>query len=582
MSRVRHSPQIPPPPVWRRWVIMSAMLSVFALLGWRVVHLQTVEHSHLQAQGDARYLRELEVRPARGRILDRNGQVLAVSTPVGSLWADPAPFCAAQAQWKPLLALAGIGEKRLRSACKKHQKSDFMYLKRRLPPMLAERVRALGIPGVGVQREYKRYYPGGPAGAHLVGFTDVDDAGQEGLERVYDSQLAGHAGRIRALKDRVGTYVERVERIRQVRHGRDLVISIDQRIQSLADDYLEAAMHKHRAAAGSVVVLAVPSGEILAMVNFPRFNPNDRSTLIRGAYRNRSVTDVLEPGSTAKPFTVAMALDTGKVDAATMVDTAPGHHEVGGHTIRDTHDYGSLSVADVLVRSSNVGVSKIALAFPYDGLYDTFAEVGFGRRTAGLPGEAAGALQRRQRSIEHATLSYGYGLSVTPLQLARAYTVFATDGVLLPVTLQPRAPGQRALGVRVFSPHTAYSVRAMLERAASPEGTAPKARIPRYRVAGKTGTAHKFIDGAYHERRYRSIFAGFAPVTDPRFVMVVAVDDPRGQFYYGGDVAAPVFAALMADLMHLYNVKPDGLPPAPAVSAPAPAPAPASTAEDKT
>ena len=564
-------PTITQPPVWRRHLMLTAMLSVFVLLGGRVVHLQLTEHDRLQAQGDARYLRQLTVMPARGRILDRNGQVLAVSTPVGSLWAEPALFCAAQAQWKPLPALLKVGEKQLREVCAKHKKSgfkaDFMYLKRRLPPMLAERVRALSIPGVGVQREYKRYYPGGPAGAHLVGFTDVDDVGQEGLEGAHQSHLGGHAGRIRALKDRAGNYVERVESIRQVRHGRELVISIDQRIQSLASDHLEAAVRKHRATSGSVVVLAVPSGEILAMVNSPQFNPNDRSTITAGAFRNRSVTDILEPGSTAKPFTVAMALESGKVDAATIVDTAPGHHEVGGHTIRDVHDYGALSVADVIVRSSNVGVSKIALAFPYNGLFDTLAGVGFGQRAANLPGEAAGTLKRRERPIEHATLSYGYGLSVTPLQLARAYTVFATDGVLLPVTLEPKAPGFSAAGTRVFSPQTVRAIRPMLERAASVEGTARKARIPRYRVGGKTGTIHKLINGAYHDARYLSAFAGLAPISDPRFVMVVTVDDPRGELYFGGDVAAPVFAALMEDLMRLYNIKPDGLPAAVAVTA---------------
>lgn len=561
--------KITQPPVWRRHLMLTAMLSVFALLGGRVVHLQLTEHDRLQAQGNARHLGVLTVMPARGRILDRNGQVLAVSTPVGSLWAEPALFCAARAraQWKPLLALVKVGEKQLRGACEKHKKSDFMYLKRRLPPMLAERVRALSIPGVGVQREYKRYYPGGPAGAHLVGFTDVDDVGQEGLESAYQSHLGGRAGRVRALKDRTGNYVERVESIRQVRHGRELVISLDQRIQSLASDHLERAVRKHRATGGSVVVLAVPSGEILAMVNSPQFNPNDRSTMTGGAFRNRSVTDLLEPGSTAKTFTVAMALESGKVDAATIIDTAPGHYRVGGHTIRDVHDYGALSVADVIVRSSNVGISKIALAFPYDDLYDALSGVGFGRRAVNLPGEAAGTLKRRERPIEHATLSYGYGLSVTPLQLARAYTVFATDGVLLPVTLEPKAPGYRAAGTRVFSRQTVRAIRPMLERAVGVEGTARKARIPRYRVGGKTGTIHKLINGAYHDKRYLSAFAGLAPITDPRFVMVVTVDDPRGGLYYGGDVAAPVFAALMKDLMRLYNIKPDGLPPAPAVTA---------------
>ena len=318
------------------------------------------------------------------------------------------------------------------------------------------------------------------------------------------------------------------------------------------------------------MVLAVPSGEILAMVNSPQFNPNDRSTITGGKFRNRSVTDVLEPGSTAKPFAVAMALESGEFTPATLIDTAPGRYRIGGHTIEDTHDYGELSLHDVIVRSSNVGVAKVALAFPSDDLFNTLADVGFGARAGNLPGEIAGALKKRSRLIEHATLSYGYGFSVTPLQLARAYTVFATDGQLLPVTLQPKPPGYRAPGKRVFSAATVAAIRPMLEQAASAEGTARKAQIPRYRVGGKTGTIHKLLNNSYQNERYLSVFAGLAPLSNPRFVIAVTVDDPRGEFYYGGDVAAPVFADLMRDLMRLYNIAPD---------APAPTAAAAATAD---
>ncbi|MGI9309919.1 MAG: peptidoglycan D,D-transpeptidase FtsI family protein [bacterium] len=551
----------PAPPVWRRRLVLGVMLSLFALLGARVVHLQVVQHPHLQQQGDARYLRELVVPPARGRILDRNGQVLTMSTPVDSLWAESAVFCAAQPQWKPMLGLIKTTAAQLRARCERRKSADFMYIERRLPPMLAQRVLQLAIPGVEIQREYKRYYPGGPAGAHLVGFTDVDDAGQEGLERAYQAQLSGAPGRFLALKDRVGNYVESVESIQPVRHGSDLVISIDQRVQSLATDYLERAVRAHRAAGGSVVVLAVPSGEIIGMVNSPQFNPNDRSTLRDGRFRNRSVTDVIEPGSTVKPFTIAMALERGALQADSIIDTAPGSYRVGAHTIHDVHDYGAIPVSEVIVRSSNIGAAKIALALPYDDLFDTFARLGFGRRAGNLPGETEGSLPRRGRPVEHATLSYGYGLAVTPLQLARAYTALATDGELLPVTLTRHAPGYRAAGARVFSAATARAMRPMLERAASPEGTARKARIPRYRIGGKTGTTHKLIDGAYQDRRYVSAFAGLAPLSAPKFVVVVVVDDPRGLLYYGGDVAAPVFAALTEDLMRLYNIKPDRLAP---------------------
>ncbi len=540
------------------------MLLGFLLLGMRVVHLQTVQHELLRAQGDARYLREWTVMPQRGRILDRNGQVLAVSTPVDSVWAEPAVFCATQQQrqWQPMVELIQVTRQRLQARCEQQKNSDFMYIKRRLPPALAQQVMQLEIAGVEVQSEYKRYYPGGPAGAHLLGFTNVDDVGQEGLENAHQAQLGGARGRIRVLKDRAGNYVESVESLQQVRHGDELVISIDQRVQALASDYLEGAVRQHQASSGSVVVLAVPSGEILAMVNSPQFNPNDRATITGGAFRNRSVTDVFEPGSTIKPFTVAMALQSGKMHAESIVDTAPGHYQVGGHRIKDSRNYGALSVADVVVRSSNVGITKIALEFSYDALFNTLSAVGFGQRTAQLPGETAGRLEKRPRRLDHAALSYGYGFSVTPLQLARAYSVFATDGVLLPVTLQRQAPGYRAVGVRVFDADTVAAVRAMLERAASPAGTARSARIARYRVGGKTGTSHKLLHGNYQNERYLSAFAGFAPLTKPKFVIVVTVDDPRGKLYYGGDVAAPVFANLMQDLMRLYNVEPDAAPPA--------------------
>ncbi|MGR3985107.1 MAG: penicillin-binding protein 2 [Gammaproteobacteria bacterium] len=547
-----------PPQAWRRHLVFIVMLAAFALLALRVVHLQTSERERLHAQGDARYLRELSVAPARGRILDRNGRALAISTPVATLWAEPAVFCARPAQWKPMLKLPGmkITAKQLRANCARRKDLDFMYVQRRLPPKSAELALALAIPGVAALREYKRYYPNGPAGAHLVGFTDLDDIGQEGLEGAYQSQLAGLPGRMRGFKDRAGNYVESVESIRQVRHGRDLVISIDQRIQAMAADYLEAAVHKHRARGGSVVALAVPSGEILCMVNSPQFNPNNRATLAARAYRNRSVTDLLEPGSAVKPFSVAMALDSGGLRPGSVIDTAPGRMWLDGKLIEDVRDFGAISVSDIVAKSSNVGVAKLALAFPYERLFDTLSAIGFGSRAGGLPGEIPGILERRAQRIEHATLAYGYGVSVTPLQLARAYTVFATDGELLPLTLARKPPGYRAPGKRVFSASTARAVRAMLGRAVT-DGTAGRARIPRYRSGGKTGTTHKLINGEYADDRYLAVFAGLAPLREPRFVVVVTLDDPRGKLYYGGDIAAPVFAKLMRDLMRLYNIRPD-------------------------
>ncbi len=543
--------------IWRQYVALAGMIAVFAVLALRVVYLQTSEREKLKAQGDMRYLREVAVFPERGRILDRNGQPLSVSTPVYSLVSEPEPFCNAQRSWDNILEMAGISRAYLKNKCEKFAGADFMYVKRQLPPAVVEQVMKSPAPGLAVRREYRRYFPSGPVSAHLIGFTDIDGNGQEGLELAFNEDLKGSEGRMLALKSLGGRYVERVENIRQVRHGRDVVISIDARLQSLASKYLESALIEHGAASGSVVVLSVPSGEILAMVNAPWFNPNDRGTLKDRIFRNRAVTDTLEPGSTAKPFTIAMALESGTVEADTIVDTSPGAWRVGGRTIRDIHDYGELSVFDVLVRSSNIGSAKIALALPFDELFDILQDVGFGSMAAFLPGETAGVLKRRSRNIEHATMAYGYGFSATPLQLARAYTVFATDGELLPVTLERKELGFRARGKRVFSPDTALRVREMLEQVATTKGTARKARVARYRIGGKTGTTHKLIDGNYRNNRYVSVFAGLGPISDPKFVTVVAIDDPRGKFHYGGDVAAPVFARLMADMMRLYNVRPD-------------------------
>ncbi len=547
------------PPAWREYFVLGLLFTGLVVIALKVVHIQTVERGHLHAQGDARYLREITVLPQRGQILDRNGQVLAVSTPVESLWAEPGVFCAAGNSWKSMPDILELDPGDLKAACERRKGADFMYVRRRIPPAVAKEVMALNIPGLERQREYRRYYPDGPVGAHLVGFTDVDDTGQEGLESRFDRHLAGVPGRKRVLKDVAGHFVESVESIQQVRHGENLRISIDQRVQFLAAAYLEKAVKKHKASGGSVVVLSVPSGEILAMVTSPQFNPNDRGTIRPGVFRNRTVTDVVEPGSTSKPFTVAMALESGQVGVDTMVNTAPGMYRIGGRTIRDVHDYGDLSVFDVLVRSSNIGTAKIALAFPFDRLFDTLSAVGFNEPASDLPGEVKGVLVRRSRPIEHATISYGYGFSVTPLQLARAYTAFATDGELLPVTLEPRPEGYRARGIRVFSKSTVQQIRAMMEKVATPEGTARRARIERYRVGGKTGTTHKLVDGNYDNNEYFSLFAGLAPLSDPRFVTVVTVDNPRGGDYYGGVVAAPVFAELMQDLMRLYNIPPDSV-----------------------
>ena len=546
--------------IWRKRCVLILMLALVCVLGLRVAQLQTQAYAHLHVQGDKRYLREVRINPERGAILDRNRQILTVSTPVESVVADPKVFCVDSARWDQVATIVGTTLDKITQHCDRFSEADFMYIQRRLPPSVSSQVKAMQLPGIELRTEYKRYYPSGPTSAHLVGFTDIDDRGQEGLEKQFDLQLRGKEGRKRVLKALDGHFVESVESIQQVQHGEDLVISIDARIQSLGSGYLEAAVKRFGASGGSVVVLAVPSGEILAMVNSPQFNPNDRRTIKQGEFRNRAVTDVLEPGSTVKPFTVAMALESGKVGPDSRVDTHPGKLRIGAHTISDVHDYGEVSVSDVVVRSSNIGVVKLALAFPFDRIYDTFRKIGFGEISGGLLGETPGVLEKKTRKIEHATFAYGYGLSVTPLQLARAYTVFATDGVLLPLTLEKREPGYVASGKRVFSPRTTARVRAMLEQVVSSRGTARKAQVPRYRVGGKTGTTHKLIDGNYVNKRYISLFAGIAPMSDPRFVMVVSIDDPQANsLYYGGDVAAPVFSNLMEDILRLYNAKPDGL-----------------------
>lgn len=542
---------------------MAGLLSMFVVLVLRVVYLHTRAQAELQAQGDSRYLREVVILPQRGRILDRNGRVLSVSTPVYSLAAEPAVFCRAAAKWPPMLTKLKRTAPQLHTSCQQYQQADFMYIQRQLPPATAEQVMAMNIPGLEMRREFKRYYPHGSVGAHLLGFTDIDERGLEGLELQYDRQLKGNIGRARVLKGRTGQYVENVESIQPVQHGKDLMLSIDQRLQSLASRYLDDAIRRHRARAGNIVVIAIPSGEILAMVNAPQFNPNARESLQSDTFRNRVVTDILEPGSTIKPFTVARALDHGLVTAKTLIDTSPGHYTVAGQRIQDLQNYGTLSVFDIIVHSSNVGAAKLALSLPFSVLFDTFKQVGFGQLAAALPGEITGVLKPRRNKLDHAVMAYGYGLATTVLQLARAYTTFATDGRVLPLTLAKKPPGYAARGARVFSAASVAQIRLMLEQAASPRGTGGKARVARYRIGGKTGTTQKLVGGQYDNNHHIAIFAGLAPITDPKFVMVVTIDDPRGDFYYGGDVAAPIFAKLMADLLRLYNIRPDALASAP-------------------
>ncbi len=549
----------------RPLVILASLGLVAVVLSWRAVDLQVLDKEFLQSQGDARHLRVVRIAAHRGMITDRHGQPLAISTPVDSVWANPQAVVAAGEQWRlrgaELARLLGLDVDYLWQRIMSRAEREFVYLKRHVHPERAQRIMALGIPGISLQREYRRYYPAGEVAAHVVGFTNVDDQGQEGIELAYDAWLRGLPGSKRVLKDRLGHIVEDVESISAPQPGKDLRLSLDLRLQYLAYRELKTAVRLHRARAASALILDARSGEVLAMVNQPAYNPNRREGLRGERYRNRAVTDVFEPGSTVKPFTVAAALEAGRFRPDTRIDTAPGYFRVGRDTIRDVVNYGRIDVTTVIQKSSNVGASKIALALPAEQLWGIFSGVGFGSLTgSGFPGEVSGLLTDywRWRDIERATLAFGYGLSVTALQLAQAYAVLAADGHLRPVSflaLQEPPPGEQ-----VMAAATARQVVAMMESVVTRQGTGHLARVRGYRVAGKTGTVQKSGRDGYSDEHYVSLFAGVAPASDPRLVMVVVIDEPRGEEYYGGRVAAPVFASVMAGALRLLGIAPDDVP----------------------
>jgi cell division protein FtsI (penicillin-binding protein 3) len=543
----------------RTAVVLGFLFGGIVLLGARALWLQVITSGYLQEQGNARHLRVIQDNSHRGMIFDRNGEPLAISTPVDSVWAEPQALAEARAQWPALCKTLGLSARELGQALRHYQGREFMYLKRHVTPEQAARVKALEIAGVGLTREYRRYYTSGSVAGHVVGFTNVDDQGLEGVELAYDSWLRAIPGRKRVLKDRYGDIVESVESVTLPVPGKDLTLSLDRRLQYLVYRELKAAVAAHRARGASAIVLDARSGEVLAMVNEPGFNPNNRASMASNLFRNRAVTDVFEPGSTVKPFTVAAALESGRFSPYTPIDTAPGQLVVGRNTIRDTHNYGLLTVAQVLEKSSNVGAARLALALNGQGVRDLFVRAGFGALTgSGLPGEVNGRLNPPSRvAIETATLGYGYGIAVTPLQLARAYAALANDGLLPPVSLLRRdAP---PAGERVMSDKNARAVRAMLELAVGRDGTGAAAQVAYYRVGGKTGTAHKLVNGEYANNSYVASFAGFAPASDPRLVMIVTVDEPSGGTYYGGQVAAPVFSKVMAGALRLLDIPPDRL-----------------------
>jgi cell division protein FtsI (penicillin-binding protein 3) len=544
-------------PVWRARLLLLVVFSGFLVLAARALYLQGLRNDFLQQKGETRYARVVEISAHRGMVTDRNGEPLALSTPVESVWAAPADADLSMEQRTRLIRVLDMDAADLKRKLAESDR-DFVYLKRQLPPEQAAKVVQLNLPGIFLQREYRRYYPAAEVTAHVVGVTGVDDNGQEGIELAYQDWLSGKAGSRRVIKDRLGRVVEDIESIRAPQQGRELALSIDQRIQYLAFRELKSAIASNEAKAGSLVVLDVTTGEVLALANWPTYNPNNRDTLKARRSRNRAVVDLFEPGSTLKPFTVAAALESGLVSPGSTIDTEGGHYTIGNRTIHDAHPEGILTVAQVIQKSSNVGSAKMALAMAPQKLWTILSEVGFGTQTkVGFPGEATGRLRAYQtwKPIEQATMSYGHGISVSLLQLARAYSVFATNGELKPLTLIKR--DQPVEGKAVISPRTAMAVRKMLEMVTQPGGTATRAQVAGFRVAGKTGTAHKLLGATYASDRYISSFVGFAPASNPRLVIAVMLDEPGGKSYYGGEVAAPVFSAVMAGALRLLGIEPD-------------------------
>jgi cell division protein FtsI (penicillin-binding protein 3) len=545
-----------------RVTLVLVFFSLIAMaLAARAVHLQVLNREFLNQQADTRHLRRERISAHRGTITDRNGEPLAISTPVDSIWANPKELAPAVDEVPRLARTLGLDPQLLMRRITRSMDKEFLFLKRHLNPEQAQQVLALKLPGVNVQREYHRYYPAGEVTGHLVGFTDIDDEGQEGLELAFNHWLAGESGAKRVLKDRLGRSVENVESIRPAHHGKNLRTSIDLRIQYLAYRTLKGAIRSYNAESGSIVVLDVKTGEVLAIVNQPAYNPNDRSQFSAERYRNRAVTDIFEPGSSIKPFVVAAALESGEFEPGSVIDTAPGYVRVGAKTIEDRRNLGRVSLTTILARSSNVGVTKLAMALQPDRLWQTMTKFGLGSLTSSaFPGESAGLLTHfsNWKPISQATLAYGYGISVTALQLAQAYAAIGNGGRMNPVSLV--ALETPAEGEQVIAPDTAAAVRKMLEEVVRPGGTGTKASVAGYNVAGKTGTAWKFAAGGYSEDKYISIFAGLAPASDPRLAAVVVIDEPSGELYYGSDVAAPVFAEVMTESLRLLAVPPDALP----------------------
>ncbi len=547
--------------VWRIGLVGTVLGAAALVLVGRVGHLQVFEQEFLQDEGQARVVRTERMEAHRGFILDRRGEPLAVSTSVETLWADPSRLQVATDQLPALAQALDMGDAKLQRLLHAHQGKRFMYLRRHMTPEAAARVMALQIPGVFSRREHRRFYPAAEVAAHVVGITNIDDSGQEGLELAYEQQLAGTPGRKEVVKDRNGRVIRTLRVLEAPKPGQDIRTTLDMRIQYFAYRELKAAVRQHRARSGSLVMLDVTNGDVLAMVNQPSVNPNDRANLRLAGLRNRAMTDTFEPGSTVKPFTVAAALEHGRVYPATRINTSPGWMQVGRKTIRDHRDYGVLDLGGILSKSSNIGVTRLALDMPAAKLRGMFHRVGFGTSSGtAFPGEESGWLpaRRKWRPLEVATLAYGYGLSVTPLKLAETYMVLANGGVYRPVRLVQGTATQPP--ERVMDADLADQVLSMLAGVVGAGGTGMRAAVAGYQVAGKTGTVHKVGRAGYEESEYMSVFAGVAPLSRPRLAVVVLVDAPAGERYYGGEVAAPVFSRVVTSALRILNVVPDATP----------------------
>ncbi len=564
--------------------IYLILIAVCCALVWRVLDIQLVNNDFYKGQGNARVLRQLEVTAHRGMITDRNGYPVAISTPVSSIWINPKEFKSDDKKIYQVAKLLKLNSQYIKNKIKKRANKEFVYIKRRINPDLAQRILKLNVKGIHAQREYRRYYPDGEVFGHVLGFTDVDDNGQEGMELAYNEWLSGESGKKRVVKDRLGRIIAIEEQVKAPQQGNDLSLSLDRRIQYLAYKELKQTVQKHKAKSGSIVVLDIETGGVIAMASQPGFNPNRLQDRKSRLYRNRAIADLFEPGSTMKPISIAAALNSGRYSPGTQIETGDGWFMINGKTIKDTHAYGTIDVSTVIQKSSNVGTSKIALSLPKSLLWDTYYSFGFGSDTgSGFPGESSGRLVRPRRvsKIEQATLSFGYGLSVTNLQLTNAYGILARQGEIKPVTFLSQnflsqkksditddsnaegfvqdASYEKARRVSL-SARSLKQVNKMMQTVVQSNGTAPQAAVAGYKVAGKTGTVKKASkQGGYTKKTYSAVFAGYAPASDPKMAIVVMIDEPNNGDYYGGLVAAPLFSTVMSGALRLLNIDPDAI-----------------------